>query len=127
MWPVSRIGQIPIFRGGDDRVDVRFNSGRTTAISPQPPSGMLSGTASRAQELWSERIATPQAQLRGPLHHIITRVTSRTWNLPRVARLELEVLAVRFEAPMLAECLPVESLLVPRDQAAQWEWQSQPQ
>ena len=53
--------------GDADRVDLRFNAGRSTPISPQPRCGMLSGTAPRAQELRSERTATAHQQGRRPL------------------------------------------------------------
>jgi hypothetical protein len=49
-------------RGDVDCVDVRFNAGRSTPIPSQPRCGMFSWTASRTQELRSERAATAHQQ-----------------------------------------------------------------
>ena len=53
--------------GTADCVDLRFNSGRSAPISPQPGCGMFSGAASRAQELWEERAPTTHQQRRRPV------------------------------------------------------------
>ena len=49
--------------GHTDRVDLRADSGRSAPVSPEPRRGLLSGAASRAQELGQQ--STPAAHQQG--------------------------------------------------------------